>query len=100
LPFNYKAVSKAGFFITSPAYGSYRFVPHRVFAGPKEAVDPEIPWNHIIVSTKALPDVSEDSEILTGLMKDNYTAILPVQNGSGVECSMTRDRSTVKPTYL
>lgn len=82
---NYKAVLKAGFSITSPTYGSYNFVPHRVFANPKEAIDSKSSWDYIVVSTKALPDVSDDSEILMGLVKENHTTIVLVQNGLGVE---------------
>lgn len=81
---NYNAVSRAGFSISSPTFGSYTFVPYRVFANPKEAADSEIPWDYIVVSTKALPDVSDDSDILTGLVK-NHTNIVLVQNGLGVE---------------
>jgi 2-dehydropantoate 2-reductase len=38
-----------------------------------------------VVSTKALPDVSDDSEILTGLVTKGKTSIVLVQNGLGVE---------------
>ena len=41
-------------------------------------------WDYIVVSTKALPDVSDDSTILEGLVSDK-TAIVLIQNGLGVE---------------
>ncbi|TVY59722.1 Uncharacterized protein LSUE1_G008103 [Lachnellula suecica] len=82
---NYKAVSSNGFSVTSPKYGSYTFTPDRTFANPKEAVAANITWDYILVSTKALPDVSDDSEILNGLMRDGHTAVVLVQNGLGVE---------------
>jgi len=41
------------------------------------------------VSTKALPDVSDDSEILEGLVSDK-TAIVLIQNGLGVEDPYTK----------
>jgi 2-dehydropantoate 2-reductase len=82
---NYKAVSARGFALTSPNYGSYIFTPHRTFANPKEATNADITWDYIVVSTKALPDVSDDSEILTGLVKEGHSAIVLVQNGLGVE---------------
>lgn len=44
-----------------------------------------IVWDYILVSTKALPDVSDDSEILVGLVKEGHTTIVLVQNGLGVE---------------
>lgn len=82
---NYKAVKANGFSVTSPQYGSYRFVPRQTFANPKEAVDSNIEWDYIVVSTKALPDVSDDSEILHGLVKDKHTSIVLIQNGLAVE---------------
>lgn len=82
---NYKAVSQHGFSVTSPKYGSYTFTPHRTFANRQEALDSNILWDYIVVSTKALPDVSDDSEILEGLVKEGQSAIVLVQNGLGVE---------------
>jgi 2-dehydropantoate 2-reductase len=82
---NYKAVANNGFSVTSPKYGSYIFTPYSTFANPKEAVAANITWDYILVSTKALPDVSDDSEILNGLLKEGHTAVVLVQNGLGVE---------------
>ncbi|KAE8443188.1 hypothetical protein EG329_002287 [Mollisiaceae sp. DMI_Dod_QoI] len=82
---NYRAVKANGFAVTSPQYGSYTFTPQQTFANAKEAVDSNIEWDYIVVSTKALPDVSDDSEILLGLVKDRHTAIVLIQNGLGVE---------------
>jgi 2-dehydropantoate 2-reductase len=82
---NYKAVAKNGFKVDSPKYGSYIFTPHRTFANPKEASSSNIVWDYVVVSTKALPDVSDDSEILVGLVKEGHTAIVLIQNGLGVE---------------
>ena len=85
---NYKAVAANGFQITSPQYGDYTFTPANTFANPAEARASKIPWDYIIVSTKALPDVSDDSEILEGLVSTN-TAIVLIQNGLGVEAPYT-----------
>lgn len=82
---NYDAVSKSGFAVTSPKYGSYTFTPHRTFANSKEAIDSKIAWDYVLVSTKALPDVNDDSEILEGLLREGYTTVVLVQNGLGVE---------------
>jgi 2-dehydropantoate 2-reductase len=76
---NYSAVKSHGFRITSPQYGDYTYTPTHTF--PRKA---NIQWDYIVVSTKALPDVSDDSEILEGLVGDN-TAIVLIQNGLGVE---------------
>lgn len=84
---NHAAVSTNGFSVTSPRYGSYNFTPRHTFANPKEAREADIKWDYIVVSTKALPDVSDDSVILEGLVKDGdkNTAIVLIQNGLGVE---------------
>ena len=81
---NYKAVLAKGFLVSSPKYGDYTFTPFRTFANPKEASSSSITWDYIVVSTKALPDVSDDSEILAGLVKEG-SAIVLIQNGLGVE---------------
>ncbi|OAG01067.1 2-dehydropantoate 2-reductase [Paraphaeosphaeria sporulosa] len=81
---NYKAVKAHGFQVTSPQYGDYTFTPTRTFANPDEARNSRTQWDYIVVSTKALPDVSDDSAILEGLVGDR-TAIVLIQNGLGVE---------------
>ncbi|KAI4910322.1 hypothetical protein J4E90_007756 [Alternaria incomplexa] len=86
---NYKAVKADGFQVTSPQYGDYTFVPANTFANPDEARASGIQWDFIVVSTKALPDVSDDSTILEGLVSDK-TAIVLIQNGLGVEEPYTK----------
>ncbi|EOA86163.1 hypothetical protein ACJQWK_11745 [Exserohilum turcicum] len=81
---NYKAVKANGFQVTSPQYGDYTFTPANTFANPEEAKKSAIEWDYVVVSTKALPDVSDDSAILEGLVSDK-TAIVLIQNGMGVE---------------
>ncbi|PVH92236.1 2-dehydropantoate 2-reductase [Periconia macrospinosa] len=81
---NYAAVKEHGFQVTSPQYGDYTYTPSRTFANPDEARSSGIQWDYIVVSTKALPDVSDDSAILEGLVSEN-TAIVLIQNGLGVE---------------
>jgi 2-dehydropantoate 2-reductase len=81
---NYSAVSASGFQITSPQYGDYTFIPANTFPNPDAARKSNITWDYIIVSTKALPDVSDDSKILEGLVGKS-TAIVLIQNGLGVE---------------
>ncbi|TEY63542.1 hypothetical protein BOTCAL_0154g00100 [Botryotinia calthae] len=82
---NYKAVTANGFNVTSPKFGEYKYIPHQTFANPQEAQDSNEDWDFIVVSTKALPDVSDDSEILEGLVRKGHTSIVLVQNGIGVE---------------
>jgi 2-dehydropantoate 2-reductase len=81
---NYSAVSQNGFSINSPTYGSYSFIPHQTFPNPAAAIQCGTKFDYLVVSTKALPDVSDDSEILKDLVYEN-TAIVLIQNGLGVE---------------
>lgn len=81
---NYSAVAANGFQVTSPQYGDYTFKPTNTFANPEEARNNGTSWDYIVVSTKALPDVSDDSAILEGLVSER-TAIVLIQNGLGVE---------------
>ncbi|KAF2127570.1 2-dehydropantoate 2-reductase [Dothidotthia symphoricarpi CBS 119687] len=81
---NYSAVKAHGFRVTSPQYGDYTFTPTHTFANPDEARKSGVQWDFIVVSTKALPDVSDDSAILEGLVGDK-TGIVLIQNGLGVE---------------
>lgn len=81
---NFRAVQEKGFQVTSPKYGEQIFRPEYVFASPDEARSANIKWDYLLVATKALPDVSDDSALLEGLVSDN-TSIVLVQNGLGVE---------------
>ena len=81
---NYKAVKSNGFQVTSPQYKDYKFKPEHTFSSPEEARKAAIGWDYLLVSTKALPDLGDDSALLEGLVGDN-TAIVLVQNGLGVE---------------
>ncbi|KAF3913471.1 hypothetical protein AA313_de0205343 [Arthrobotrys entomopaga] len=81
---NFSAVRDNGFVVTSPQYGSYTWKPTRVFSSAEETRHANIRWSYIVVTTKALPDISDDSALLEGLVSDG-TAIVLVQNGLGIE---------------
>lgn len=81
---NFKAVEADGFSITSPQYGDYKWVPTRAFPNAAEAQKSQVKWDYVVVGTKALPDVSDDSEQLQGLVSKG-TAVVLIQNGLGVE---------------
>ena len=78
---NYNVVNANGFMIESPNFGSYRWRPHKVFPRPEVAKGR---WDYIVVSMKALPDMSDDSALLEGLVQDG-TKIVLIQNGLGIE---------------
>lgn len=81
---NYAAVKANGFKVTSPQYGDYKWTPTRTFNSPDAARQSGVPWDYVVVSTKALPNVSDDSKLLEGLITPK-TAIVLIQNGLGVE---------------
>jgi len=81
---NYSAVKANGFKVTSPQYGTYQWTPTRTFPNASETVKSKVPWDYIVVTTKALPDVGDDSAQLEGLVHDG-TSIVLIQNGLGVE---------------
>ncbi|KAK6333853.1 hypothetical protein TWF730_004035 [Orbilia blumenaviensis] len=81
---NYSAVKSAGFTITSPQYGTFNWSPTRVFSSADAARAANVHWSYIVVTTKALPDVSDDSALLEGLVGEG-TAVVLIQNGIGVE---------------
>jgi 2-dehydropantoate 2-reductase len=81
---NYKTVEANGFSVTSSQYETQTFKPAQTFANADEARKSNTHWDYLLVSTKALPDVSDDSTLLEGLVGPK-TAIVLVQNGLGVE---------------
>lgn len=78
---NFKAVKDGGFNVESSQYGNSNWRPHHVFGKPADAKGT---WDYVVVSTKALPDVSDDSKLLEGLVSDG-TKIVLIQNGLGIE---------------
>lgn len=85
---NYKAVKTQGFRVKSPYYGDYTFTPEYTFQSPEEARQTKsakgLKWDYLLVATKALPDVSDDSALLEGLVNEESSIVL-VQNGIGIE---------------
>ncbi|KIW15073.1 hypothetical protein PV08_07860 [Exophiala spinifera] len=81
---NYAAVSSNGFQITSPQYGDYRWRPTRTFNSVQAARDSKVKWDFVVVCTKALPDRSDDSKLISPVVGAD-TAIVLIQNGLGVE---------------
>lgn len=81
---NYEAVKSKGFTVSSPQFGEYHWTPTRTFSSSSDAQKAQVKWDFVVVSTKALPDVSDDSKLLQGLIYEG-TAIVLIQNGLGVE---------------
>ncbi|KAJ2503165.1 hypothetical protein GGH96_000414 [Coemansia sp. RSA 1972] len=79
---NYQAVKNTGFRITSDKYGNHTYMPTRVVQSVDEAADME--YDFIIFCTKALPNLSDNSDIIASAVGPR-TVILLIQNGIGIE---------------
>jgi 2-dehydropantoate 2-reductase len=64
-------------------YGKYHFSPHAVYRTNKEAS--ERVYDFVVVTTKALPDITDDSELIQDVVTPVKTSIVLIQNGVGVE---------------
>lgn len=83
---NYSAVLANGLQLDTHSFGSYHFTPHAVYPSIDAAAKAPQPFDYVVVATKALPDVSDDSEMIAPVVQDSQeTAIVLIQNGVGVE---------------
>ncbi|KAL2131744.1 hypothetical protein VTI74DRAFT_4644 [Chaetomium olivicolor] len=88
---NYKALAEHGVHLQTHTFGDYAFHPHAVFPSVAAAAANPSPsgagpheWDFIIVTTKALPDRSDDSALIAPLVGPKSCIVL-IQNGVGVE---------------
>ena len=98
---NYSAIASHGVKLQTHTFGDYTFTPASVFPSVAAAVASALPgstevldcqpgagksveWDYVVVTTKALPDRTDDSELIAPLISPR-TAIVLVQNGVGVE---------------
>lgn len=90
---NYQAIAEAGVKLETHSFGDYVFKPHAAFpsvqaaaSAPSHAAGASGPiaWDYIFVTTKALPDRSDESATIEPLVGPT-TCIVLIQNGVGVE---------------
>ncbi|KAI5861334.1 2-dehydropantoate 2-reductase [Durotheca rogersii] len=100
---NYEAIATSGVTLETRSFGNYTFIPYAVFPSISAAVPnsspppsttltnpasskapPEDGWDYIIVTTKALPDRSDDAALIAPLVSSKSCVVL-IQNGVGVE---------------
>ncbi|SPQ26814.1 709a26de-affd-41a7-8f10-78a84962161c [Thermothielavioides terrestris] len=88
---NYKALAEHGVQLQTHSFGNYTFRPHAVFPSVAAAATDPGPlgagphgWDFVIVTTKALPDRSDDSALIAPLVGPRSCIVL-IQNGVGVE---------------
>lgn len=81
---NYEAVKQNGLQLKTHSYGDYHFQPHAVFPSIEAAARSGTQFDYIVVTTKALPDVTDDSLTIAPLVSSSSSVVL-IQNGVGVE---------------
>jgi 2-dehydropantoate 2-reductase len=89
---NYKPLAASGVKLLTHTFGDYTFTPAAVFPSvAAAAVSPSASgspgskeWDYVVVTTKALPDRTDDSALIAPLVGPK-TCIVLVQNGVGVE---------------
>lgn len=78
---NYRPIAERGVILRTRTFGSYTFTPKYVFSSVQEAAKQQEPWDYIVVTTKALPEVSDDSKAIQPLVGNGQTTIVLIQNG-------------------
>ncbi|KAK2030463.1 2-dehydropantoate 2-reductase [Colletotrichum zoysiae] len=86
---NYKAINESGVKLQTHSFGDYTFKPHAAFPSVEAAASTskdgcKTQWDYVFVTTKALPDRSDDSAMIAPLVGPR-TSIVLIQNGVGVE---------------
>ncbi|KAG0178875.1 hypothetical protein DFQ28_006838 [Apophysomyces sp. BC1034] len=85
---NYDAVREKGFSIDSSKFGKEVFIPDQVVKTVDEAAAEKEPFDYIVITTKALPEVMNVAEIIAPAVSEKTTIVL-IQNGLGVEEPIT-----------
>ncbi|KAI1341270.1 2-dehydropantoate 2-reductase [Xylariaceae sp. FL0016] len=100
---NYSVIASSGVALQTHSFGDYTFTPYAVFPSVPAAVPgapsstspapshvpppqppPNAGWDYIVVTTKALPDRTDDAAMIAPLVSSR-TCIVLIQNGVGVE---------------
>lgn len=88
---NYPTIAKSGVTLETRNFGTYTFTPHAVYPSITAAAATAPPaghWDYVVVTTKALPDVTDDSADIAPLVdKNGQTCIVLIQNGVGIEAA-------------
>jgi 2-dehydropantoate 2-reductase len=86
---NYSTIAKSGVILETRNFGRYTFHPHSVYSSIEHATNsvnaPSDGWDYVVVTTKALPDIVDDSATIAPVVRDSKTCIVLTQNGFGVE---------------
>ncbi|SPO29741.1 uncharacterized protein UTRI_05563 [Ustilago trichophora] len=84
---NYKAIANDGVSLETHSFGNYHFTPHKVFPSIAAAGEAGFKWDYVVVTTKALPDVTNDAHDIRPLVTRGVegSCIVLIQNGVGIE---------------
>lgn len=84
---NHAAIAANGVALETHTFGNYHFTPHRVFSSIAEAGAAGQRWDYVVVTTKALPDVTNDAHEIRPLVTRGVggSCIVLIQNGVGIE---------------
>ncbi|KZT00182.1 6-phosphogluconate dehydrogenase C-terminal domain-like protein [Laetiporus sulphureus 93-53] len=99
---NCEAVKAHGLNIKSDKFGNFdAFKPDRVCASVAEAADQ--PYSHVIVTTKAVPELIQTSDLVAPLLTPEYIDRFPIptfvlmQNGLNVEANLYETLKKLRP---
>lgn len=87
---NYAVLADSGVTLQTHSFGDYNYKPFAVFPSVPAAAPgsssqvPKDGWDYIVVTTKALPDRSDDAALIAPLVSPRSCVVL-IQNGFGVE---------------
>lgn len=79
---NFNAINTSGVALKTHSFGDYTFHPTAAYPSVQAAAGTK--WDYIFVTTKALPDVSDDAAMIAPLVGEGSCIVL-IQNGVGVE---------------
>ncbi|KAJ9474607.1 2-dehydropantoate 2-reductase [Pseudozyma hubeiensis] len=84
---NYSTIASSGVSLETHSFGNYHFAPHKVFPSIAAAGEAGIKWDFVVVTTKALPDVTNDAHDIRPLVTRGLdgSCIVLIQNGVGIE---------------
>lgn len=84
---NYAAIKANGVLLQTHSFGEYHFAPDRVFGSIGEAAKAGVKWDYVVVTTKALPDVTNDAHDIAPVVTSGLdgSCIVLIQNGVGIE---------------
>lgn len=82
---NYTTIAQKGAVeLRTRTFGDYSFAPEFVFPSIAAASEKGVIWDYVVVTTKALPDLGDDSIAIMPVVSPKSSIVL-IQNGAGVE---------------